>query len=219
MSQFKGIQVTGTGKISLPPNVAYITGGVVTQNTKVSKAVRDNSEKMREVLASLKEAGVTDKEVTTTSLQITPQWQQATKTKKAGITGYMARNGVTIKLKDMEKVGDVIDALSEAANEIEDLSFAAEYPEKEAEALALAMDSAKARATKIAYASGIELGQLVSCQESSRRNTPHRARAQSMSSQSMCADAGGGMPVASGDIDLTVTVQVVYAVPKQKKGA
>src|SRR5205814_358173 len=116
--------------------------------------VRENSERMQALLDALRQGGVADRYVRTTMLRVQPQW--AGKNKKS-IDSYIVSNGVTVKLTDMERVGNVLEALGSAANSIGQLTFAAEYPEKELEALGAALQDAYARARKIAEASGCGL--------------------------------------------------------------
>jgi uncharacterized protein len=202
-----GISVSGQGSITLKPDVAYITLGVETLDTDAAKARSTNDTAMAKVIAAVKGFGVTDEDITSTNFSIYPRYDE----KGLKITGYTVSNAISVKVKNLDKLGDVLTAASAAgANTAGGINF--DIMDRTAaynQALAQAMDKAKARADVMATACGVKLGNVLTVSESSSYSGPIFAAADSL--------AGGkaaSVPVASGQLDVTASVNVVYEIVK-----
>lgn len=202
-----GISVSGQGSVSLKPDVAYIVLGVETQNVDFGKSRQANNEVMAKVIAAIKGFGVGEDDITTTNFSIYPIYDD-----KQKITGYRVSNTVNVKVKNLDKLGDVITAATAAgANTSYGINFdildrTAAYNE----ALAEAMSSAKARADLMAKALGVTLGKVLTVSESSGYSGPVFARGES----AMDSAKAIGVPTASGQMDVTASVSVVYEIVK-----
>src|SRR3984893_18064344 len=104
------ISVTGEATVSVPPDLAQIDGGVTSEAKTAREASEANNAAMGKVLQALKGAGIEEKDMQTSRLSLQPQ----SSSKSNGpptITGYRASNRVTIRLRDVTKVANVIDTL------------------------------------------------------------------------------------------------------------
>jgi len=202
-----GISVTGQGSITMKPDVAYISLGVETMDTDAGKARTANDAAMAKVLAAIKGFGISQDDVTTTNFSIYPRYDD----KGVKITGFTVSNTVSVKLRSLDKLGDVLTAASDAgANTAGGISFdvldrTAAYNQ----ALAQAMDKAKARAQVMAQACGVNLGKALTINESSGYSGPTYATA-----DSLAGSKAAPVPVSGGTLDVTASVSVVYEIVK-----
>jgi uncharacterized protein YggE len=202
-----GISVSAQGSITVKPDVAYVQLGVETMDADAGKARKANDEAMAKVLAAVKGFGVSDDDVTTTNFNIYPRYDD----KGEKITGYTVNNNVSVKVKNLDKLGDVLTAASEAgANTAGGISF--DVQDRTAaynDALAQAMEKAKARADVMAKACGVTLGRVMTVNESSSYSGPTYAVVE----DAMYSKANA-VPVSGGTLDVTASVSVVYEIVK-----
>src|SRR6266851_6019574 len=104
------ISVTGEATVSVPPDLAQIDAGVTSDAKTAREASDANNAAMGKVLLALKGAGIEEKDYQTSRLSLQPQYA-LNKTGPSAITGYRASNRVTIKLRDVAKVANIIDTL------------------------------------------------------------------------------------------------------------
>ncbi len=117
------ITVSGTGKVTLTPDIAYISIGVNTQNASAKDAVAENNTQSQAVITSIKGFGVADKDIQTTNFSIYPQQQFDANGKQTGVT-YMVNNVVYVTIRDLSKLGDLLDStVSSGANNINSIEF------------------------------------------------------------------------------------------------
>jgi uncharacterized protein YggE len=201
------ITVTGTGLVTLTPDIAYINIGVQTQDASASVAMADNNTKAQAVIDAIKAAGVADKDIQTTNFSIYPQQQY---NDKGAITGilYVVNNTVYITARDLSKLGGLLDAsVNAGANNINSISFdVADKTEALSQARKSAVAEALKQANELTTASGVSLGdvQTISYYDSSAPVAVPYARADFA--------AGGSVPVQSGSMQITTTVTIVYAI-------
>jgi len=118
------ISVTGEARISAPPDLVQIEGGVTSDAKTAREASDANNAAMGKVLLALKGAGIEEKDYQTSRLSLQPQTSQSKSGGPPTITGYRASNRVTLRLRDVTKVANVIDTLVAAgANDIGGISF------------------------------------------------------------------------------------------------
>src|ERR1700732_2913897 len=119
-----GISVTGEAKISAPPDLAQIDGGVTSEAKTAREASEANNAAMGKVLLALKGTGIDEKDFQTSRLSLQPQSAPNRTSGPPVIVGYRASNRVTIRLHDVTKVASVIDTLVGAgANDIGGINF------------------------------------------------------------------------------------------------
>ncbi|SDZ86964.1 SIMPL domain-containing protein [Microbulbifer marinus] len=200
------VSISASGEASKAPDIARISAGVVTEAEDSEKAMRDNAEQMDKLLKAIKKAGIDDKDVQTSGISLSPRYdyQQG---RKPQITGYMARNTVSIKVREMEKLGDVLDDLAAAgANQINGPSLEIGEPEPVmAEARKQALEKAQARAEDYAKSLDMKVRRIVSVSESGNVGIPRP-----MMRAEMAAKDSAGTPVAPGETTLTVNLDLVF---------
>ena len=161
------LDVTARGDVRRVPDVAVISAGVVTNAADAAGAMRDNAGRMGRVLAALKKAGVADKDVSTSSVSLSPQYRYV-ENEAPAIIGYQASNQVTVRFRDIAKSGTILDALvKEGANQINGPTLMIDKPEAaQDEARVAAIKAARARADLYASALGMKVKRVVSISES-----------------------------------------------------
>lgn len=208
----QSITVVGQGSTRIKPDIARISIGVETLAETVKEAVQQNESQMTAILAALKASGIAEKDIQTTNYSIyferPPEMPVSTEpsTEKAKIQ-YRVSNMVNVTVRDLDKVGDVLDAVIEAgANNIWGVSFSLEDPkDAQAEARAKAIADAEARAKALAELSGVTLGPVLSVSEVIGGGVIPVPVAVA----ERAAVAGGG-PISPGELEITYQVQVSY---------
>jgi hypothetical protein len=202
-----GITVTAEGKASGKPDLAMITLGVETRDPEAHKAAEQNNSQMAEVMAALREVGVAEEDIRTVdySIQADIIWED----NRQRVVGYVVVNSVLVKMRDTDKVGDVLDAATEAgANNIYSIQFTFEDPSTLREqARAAAMTEARSKAEALAQLGGVGLGQPRQISESFVE--PWTVYAEKAYARAPSADVTT-TPVSAGQLEVTVQVQVTY---------
>ncbi len=202
------ISVSATGASQVAPDIASVSAGVVTQGKIAAEAMAANSELMNAVFAELSEAKIERKNIATSQLSLQPRYDYSNR-QAPRITAYEARNTVTVKTENLEQVGPMIDALIAAGlNNINQVQFSVKDPKSAQEsARSEAIKDARKKAQNMAKAAGVELGDLQSLSESGGYSPQPQYRLE----MSMAADAAP-TPVAPGEQNISVTVNMVYAI-------
>ena len=199
------LTVTGSGMVTLTPDVAYIYIGVHTENVSVAEAVAENNTKAQAVATAIKGFGVEAKDIQTTNFSIWPQDQYDDKGNKTG-TIYNVDNTVYITVRDLTKIGDLLDASIRAgANTINSIQFdVADKTEALSQARKAAVENAQKQAQELVDATGVKLGavQIISYYDSTPLSADYGKGGGAM--------AASSVPVSSGQYQLTTTVTIVY---------
>ncbi len=201
------LNVSSQAEASRVPDVATISAGVVTQAADGNTAMRQNSEQMARVVAAIKAAGIADKDVQTSGISLNPQYRYA-ENEAPRITGYQANNTVSLKVRDIARLGKVLDALaSVGANQINGPSFEIDDPDPVYdEARVAALKKAQARAETYAQALGLKVRRIVSISEGGGNFRPMPM----MAMAKMEARDAGAPPVSPGETTLSVSLDVVF---------
>lgn len=200
------VSVSGNAQRTLQPDIAMIDFSVQTINAANVTDGRDaNNASMEKVMAALKAQGVdTDKDVKTVNYSINPSYGVDGKQ----VTGYDIVNSVEVKVRDMDKLGAVMEATTTAgADSVSGLSFSMEDPSA-AYNLALqdAIANAKARAETLAQKAGATLGAVVCASEGGYYPPSPIYYGRDMAG----GINGGAVPVSSGSIQVSATVSITY---------
>jgi uncharacterized protein YggE len=205
------ITVSGSGRAFLTPDIAYINIGVHTEAKDAAQAVDDNNTQTAEVIAALKEAGIADKDIQTTNFSIYPQ-QQYDQGQPTGEITYVVDNSVYVTVRNLDGIGDLLDAaVAAGANSINGISF--DVQDRTAalsDAREAAVSDAAAQAQELAQAAGVDLGAIQSISVMGSSNPPvpvFQARG-----AGAVAESAASVPVATGQMVVTVEVNVVYAI-------
>jgi uncharacterized protein YggE len=201
------VSVTGEATVSVPPDLAQVDGGVSSDAKTAREAFDANNAAMGKVLLTLKSAGIDEKDIQTSRLSLQPQSAPSRSGGPPTIAGYRASNRVTIRVRDVAKVANVIDTLVGAgANDVGGINFMVSNASKLLdEARERAVADARRKAEIYAKATGVTLGAPVSIsEESSPGPIPYRRMAAGM--------PASAAPVAQGEETLQVTVSVSWAI-------
>lgn len=157
------ISVTGTGKVTLVPDIATINVGVHTENEDVSVALAENNAKAMSVRDALVKFGVKAEDIQTTSFTIYPNQQYGPMGEILGMK-YSVDNSVFITVRDLTKMGEVLSTIVNlGANNIYGINFDVSDREKALkEARLAAIADAKFQADELAAAAGVKVGQVMS---------------------------------------------------------
>ncbi len=219
------ITVVGRGEIKVKPDVATTTVGVEALGPTVDAAMADAQARMTSVLGALKKMGIADKDIQTSNFSINfeRQGDQQTVTAQAGAGhaqatpgkftppagSYRVSNMVQVTIRDLTKVGDVIDtAVTAGANNVWGINFSLDNTKGlEAQAREAAVKDARARADALAGLTNVQVGDVMAVSEIVG-NQPmpmySTAKAEGL--------GGGGTPSEPGEVTFTTQIQVVYAI-------
>ena len=168
------VSVVGDGRVLVQPDVALVGFGVESVGPTLDAAQADASTRMQAVVDTLLASGVARDDIRTSRLSVSPVYDQRDNTL---LRGYRVANSVQAKLRDLDRVGQVVDAATAAgANRVEGISFAVDdqTPHKD-RARALAMDNARVKADQLAGLAGMRVVGIKSIAESDPTATPVRA--------------------------------------------
>jgi uncharacterized protein YggE len=200
----RSLSVTGTGAVSVTPDIVTVSLGVQTVGTDIARAVAQNSDAAAAVQAAARNLGVAEDDVRTTYFYVSTQQQYDNFGNITGEVTYWVDNTVTITLRDTSKLGDLLQAaVSAGANSISGVTFSVDDPSQaESEARQEAVQDARRRAEIMAAAAGATLGEPISVSTVSVSGPiPYYTQ---------YGVGGGGVPVSSGMTDVTVQVTAVY---------
>ncbi|MDR1748438.1 MAG: SIMPL domain-containing protein [Spirochaetaceae bacterium] len=200
------ITVTGSGAVSVTPDVATINLAVITRSADVTEAVSQNSDLMLRVQSVIQTINITKDEFSTSDYSIYQEYSY-----KDGIQipgEYRVSNNLIIRVRNIDDVGMVIDAaVTAGANQLNSVSFSASNTaEAVTEARKLAVEQAYRNARILADAAGRKIGKALIIQEQGYPQQPAYRTANVM----LMEDAGGSTPINPGKTDVTVSVSVVY---------
>jgi len=204
------ITVNGTGAVSIAPDIATINLGVSTQHDNPQRALADNSRQTTAVIAAVRALGIDDDDIRTSNFFIDPvfgfDWVE--------ITGYRVTNTITVTLRDIDKIGDVLGAgVAAGANVSHGISFGvADSTAAYNQALALAIQNAQGRAQAMATALDTRITGLVSVIEVSGWHMPVSRAHFGAGMMVAEMDAVAGVPIEAGDLIVTANVQIIYAI-------
>lgn len=209
------ILVTGTGSVSIEPDMAVVSLGVTKEEKTARAALDANTSAMAEILAAMKATGIDDADLQTSNFSIQPQYfypkSSSGDERRPRIDSYVVRNSLTIRVRDLATIGDVLDAsVSLGVNDGGNLVFTNDDP-KEAisEARAKAMKDAMDKASTLATAAGVELGKIMEISEHGGRNQPIPiAQARMMAAAAESAP----VPIAAGENNYEVSVSVTFGI-------
>lgn len=201
------ISATGTGKVYVVPDLAYVYIGVHTQAADVATALADNNTQAQAIATTLTGLGIADEDIQTTSFNVYPQ-QNYGPDGQALDTTYAVDNTVYVIVRDLKNLGSILDASVKAgANTINGVSFdVADRTSAEAQARKLAVDNAKTNAAELADLAGVSLGDLLNINVYSNSNpTPVYA-------EKGGARADASTTIAAGQLVIQVDANLSYEI-------
>ena len=205
------LNLSAYGETRVAPDMASISLGVLTEAKSAAEALAANAVRMNAVMASLKRAGIADKDVQTSNLSVNPQYRYQENMPPV-LTGYQVSNQATVTVRDLKRLGPAVDATVNAgANQVNGISFgitdatAAENAAREAAVKALT-----ARSELYARATGYRVLRLVSLSEGGGYTPRPPMPMEMMARASMKSDT----PVSAGELSVRIDVTGLYELTK-----
>ncbi|MCH8910877.1 MAG: SIMPL domain-containing protein [Chloroflexi bacterium] len=215
-----GIWVTGQATLEIPADIAQVSIGIESRETTVAEARQNAAAAMDSVLAAIRAHGVADDDVVTSYFNIQPQttWIEVADSigrhSEPRITGYIVNNTVQVTVRDIDNLGDVVDTAATAGGDlirINSIQFTVDDTSAFGEQIReMAAADALAKADLYARVMGVTLGPVVYLTELG--NSVPMARAAPLAVMAEMDVAFARTPISAGDVNLSVSVQVVFAI-------
>lgn len=198
------LTVTGDASISVEPDLAQVRAGVTSQNKTAKDASETNNKTAAALLAALRAAGIDDKDIQTTRLTLQPTYEPYPSSGRGRISGFQATNDVTVKVRDIGKLADIVDRVVAAgATNITGIEFIVSAPSPALDrARGEAIADARRKADIYAKAAGITLGRVIALSEGHAAQEPVL----------MQSRASSAPPIMPGEKTLRLTVTVSYEI-------
>jgi len=214
-AQSRTISLSGTGKVNSAPDIAIISLGVTSEAKTARAALDGNTKNMTALFASLKTAGIADKDMQTANFNVQPVYvrprsNNGAPAKPPFISGYRVTNDVSVLIRDLKKLGAVLDkAVSAGSNRINSVQFSIDKPQPvRDEARKLAVKDAMRKAALYAAAANVTLGNIMQISESGGSRPP---RPMMRSRMAMSAEAAD-VPIAQGEQSVSVQVNITWEI-------
>lgn len=193
--------------VTAAPDLAQVGAGVVTRAATAQEAARMNAAAMEKIVERIRSLGIPARDIQTSNFSLNPQYNYNQQTGQQTFTGYDANNQVNVKLRDMKRIGEVLDALIAAgANNIYGPNFSLEDDARvKATARAAAFARGKAQAEEYARMAGYSGLRLLEVSESVQHAGP-----MPMVMRMEASDAAAKTPIEPGEVGTGVTITVKY---------
>lgn len=206
------LSVSAQAESKRAPDIATLSTGVVTRAADANAALRDNAAQMSKVVAAIRAAGIAERDVQTSGVSINPDYHYG-ENQPPKITGYSATNTVNVVVRDIGKLGKILDTLvGVGANQVNGPNFDIEdkegaYNDARKKALAKAQKRAKLYAETL----GLKVRRIVSISEGGGFGPPRPVPMMAMA-KATASDAGS--PISPGETALSVNLEVVFELGK-----
>lgn len=208
------ISIEGRGEVAAAPDMAMVTSGVTTQGTTAREALDANTAAMAELIAALKGTGIEARDIQTSGFSVNPNYVYSDDRDANGYTlppkinGYQVSNTVTVKVRQLDQLGTILDqSVTVGANTVNGVSFAVADPsDLYNQAREAAFADAAAKATLYATAAGSALDEIVSISESQGFNQP---QPYPMYARAEMSDSAN-VPVEAGELSFAINVSVQW---------
>jgi len=209
------IVVAGEGEAAVVPDIAWINLSVMREGDTARAALDKANEAIAGVIAALKQTGIEDRDLQTSGLSIDPRYvypQNNDGNQQPRIAGYQATNSLTVRVRDLARLGEVIDrAVTLGVNQGGGITFGNDDPKTVlAEARREAVADATARARTLAEAAGVKLGRVVEIAESGPAEPPVP-----MPKVMRMEAADASVPIEAGENTYRVQVRVTFEMAAQ----
>ncbi len=203
------VTVVGEGTVSLTPDIAETNIGVEVMRASVQEATSAAEELMQSILSALAEQGIAEEDIQTSGYSVYAERYGPEGPLADDETQYRVSNNVQVTIRDIDSVGEVLDAAVEAgANNIYGVNFRVEDPSGvESEAREAAFTDAREKASELASLSDAQLGQVMSISEIIGNAGFYQS---SFDTSAMASGLGGGGGFAPGEQDLVMQLQITF---------
>jgi hypothetical protein len=203
------ITIRGVGNVITVPDTAFIRLGVSNRAGSAGEAVRANSRNMGQVIAMLKDAGLTDKQLQTSNFSVFPRYADrsgSTQSQALTVIGYEVNSSLTVRLNDPDRIGKILDQIVAAGgNRIDNVWFTRRATSALLDqARTKAVRNARSRATSFADAANMRLGRLISIvEDGAQLPQPAGRQVQRMA-------MAESVPIAPGEQTISASVTIVW---------
>jgi uncharacterized protein YggE len=203
------MSMSGEGRISVAPDMAQVSVGVLTQGRTAKDAGEANAKAMNAVVNALKADGIAARDLGTSNYSIQPVYTQPNpnRAEPPRISGYQVSNTLMVRIRDLAKVGDVLDkVVASGSNQVYGIDFqVSDISTKLDQARVAAVEDARRKADLYARAAGLKLGRIVALAEGAE-GAPPPPRPMMRSAMAEAA----ATPVEAGERDLSVSVRITW---------
>ncbi|MCZ6789293.1 MAG: SIMPL domain-containing protein [Chloroflexi bacterium] len=212
--QQSGIWVNGTGRVTVTPDLGLLDLGVEARATTVAEAREQAATAMTSIMDVLGDAGIEERDIRTQFFNIQPEYVWNETKRQQEIVGYRVTNTVNVKVRDLEAMGTLIDQVATAGGDltrINSIRFTVEDTDQFAiQAREAAVKQAMEKAQQFAQLTNSTLGKLAYIAETGV-NVPV-VRDFALEERVATASAAPPTPISQGEMEITVTVQAVFAI-------
>lgn len=201
------VTVIGTGEVTGTPDTAQVKIGVETEDKTAQEALAENNIRSTNVISSLLALEIDEKDIQTSNFSMHSTYDD----KGRKVTGYRVTNVVSVKIRDLEKAGDLLDEVVQVgANSIYGISLSVDDPtDLFAQARENAMDDAWERANQLATGGQATLGDVMVITENVGANPVIMAREFGGADMAM-AESAPSVPMQAGEQTFSTRVQVTF---------
>ncbi|MEL6828640.1 MAG: SIMPL domain-containing protein [Pseudomonadota bacterium] len=202
------ISLMGKGEVTAEPDIAIMSAGVRSDAATAAEAMAENRTAMNAVFDALKAAGVADRDMQTSNFSLQPQYDYSNRSdgEPPRLTGYRAGNELSVRVRDLDQLGAMMDALvSAGSNTFSGVQFALDDPRNvRNEARRLAIRDAISKAELYAAESGYTVARIVTLSESGGYQPV------SMQDSALSRVMAESTPIAAGEVGYTINVNVLF---------
>lgn len=203
------LSVTGSGKVTVVPDMATIQLGVQLERKTAKDARQAGAQAMTKVVAAIRALGIAEKDIATANVSLQPVYSYPNNASPK-VRGYQLQNTVSVTVRNLDKVGDVLDnGVTAGATTVDGITFdVADRAAAEAQAREAAVKDAKAKADTLANGLGIRITGVASVSE--QVSTPIWYERSAVPMAAAAVDAA--TPVLPGSTDVTISVSVSFLI-------
>ncbi len=195
------IEVTGSGKVHVMPNIASISFAVETSAAKAEQAASDNAKRTAELIKVLRKTAGSEPKINTSGFALLPMYDKGERLRP---TGYRVSNTVMLETKNLDKLGTLIDEASRTGvSRIGSLTFSTDEEERfRSEAAVKAVHQAEKIAAELARAAGLRIKKVIKLSYGPREHVrPYRMEAMT---------AAARAPIEIGELAVEEKVAIIF---------
>lgn len=202
------LTIVAEGRVTRAPDIAEVSGGVVTVAPTATAAMAENATRMNAVVAAIRKAGIAERDIQTTGLNLQPQYKYGDN-QPPTLTGYQATNTVALRIRKIADTGKLLDTLvTVGANQLNGPNFRVDDSAAALdEARSAAVATARKRAELYAKAAGMRIKRIAAISESAGNEPGPRPMLMAMREKAMDSAPS---PVAAGEVALTIDVTMTF---------
>lgn len=207
------ISVTGTGEVSVAPDMATIVVGIQAEAEVAADALDQASAATAAILATLDVEGINPKDIRSGAVRLNPRYSSSALSSGTQIVGYQAVNTVEVEVTDLDRLGGLLAAVvGDGANRLDGVRFGLQDPAAATdEARRLAVAEGARLAALYAEAAGIAVGDLLTLSEHGSGGY-RTMMAEPVVMEMAASSPQYDVPIAPGEIELNASISMVYEI-------